>query len=87
MAEVLEPVYNKKDPDNTYGATLYFSPKAQKALGRNKPDWAISKKLKEVKVDGLEATDDFKFYKYNQKPKSKSKQTKKSSKYKRINKR
>lgn len=87
MVEVLEPVYNKKDPDNTYGAILYFSPKAQKALGRNQPNWASSKKLTEVKVDELEATDDFKFYKYKSKPKSKSKQKQKTSKNKRINKR
>ncbi|MEA5115855.1 MAG: cell wall hydrolase [Geobacteraceae bacterium] len=33
MVEVLEPVYKRQDPDNTYGAILYFSPKAQKALG------------------------------------------------------
>lgn len=87
MAEVLEPVYKKKDPDNTYGAILYFSPKAQKALGRNKPNWASSKKLTEVKVDGLEGTDDFKFYKYKPKPKTKSNKKNKSSKNKRVNKR
>lgn len=73
MVEILEPVYNKKDFDNTCGAILYFSPKAQKALGRNQPNWANSKKLTEVKVDGLEATDDFKFYKYKSKAKPKSK--------------
>jgi hypothetical protein len=87
MVEVLAPVYNKTDLDNTYGAILYFSPKAQKALGRNQPNWASSKKLSEVKVDGLEATDDFKFYKYKSKPKSKSMQKQKTSKNKRINKR
>ena len=87
MSEVLEPVYNKKDPDNTYGAILYFSPKAQKALGRNKPNWASSKKLTEVKVDGLEETDDFKFYKYKPKSKPKSNKKNKFSKNKRVNKR
>jgi spore germination cell wall hydrolase CwlJ-like protein len=76
MIEVLKPVYNKTDPDNTSGAILYFSPKAQKALGRDKPFWAASSKLIEAKVDGLEATDDFKFYKYKPKTKPKIKAAK-----------
>jgi len=86
MIEVLDPVYNKKDPDNTNGAILYFSPKAQESLRRNKPNWASSNKLTEVKVEGLEATDDFKFYKYkpNLKPKNNNKQ--KSYKNNRVNK-
>lgn len=81
MKEILKPVYNKTDPDNTSGAILYFSPKAQKALGREKPVWASSSKLMEVKVDGLEAKDDFKFYKYKPKPKTRTK-TAKSAKTK-----
>lgn len=81
MIDVLKPVYNKTDSDSTSGAVLYFSPKAQKSLGREKPIWATSSKLIEVKVDGLEAKDDFKFYKYKQKLKPKTK-TAKSAKTK-----
>jgi hypothetical protein len=86
MIEVLKPVYDKTDPDNTSGSVLYFSPKAQKALGRNQPVWASSNKLIEIKVDGLEVTDDFRFYKYKSKPKSSSKKSQKRPKKARTDK-
>lgn len=86
MVEVLKPVYNNTDPDNTYGSILYFSPKAQKALKRTRPYWADSNKLIEVKVDGLEGTDDFKFYKYKSKPKNRSKIKRKTPKNPRVKK-
>jgi hypothetical protein len=68
MIEVLRPVYDGDDTDITSGAVLYYSPKTQKALGRKKPNWNYAL-LDEVKIEGLEATDDFKFYKYKNKPK------------------
>lgn len=64
MVSVLRTVYDGTDSDNTYGAVLYFSPKAQKALERKEPTWAKNNKLIEVKVDGLEVSDDFRFFKY-----------------------
>lgn len=69
IVKVLRPVYEGKDEDNTGGAVLYYSPKAQKSLHKKYPSmykelppWNF-KVLEEVKVNGTEA-DDFKFYKY-----------------------
>lgn len=70
MREVLTPVYNRTDQDNTSNAVLYYSPKAQKALHKKFPDkyksetpcW-VNDKTEEVKVSGCE-NDDFAFYRY-----------------------
>lgn len=37
---ILDSVYGGQAPDNTNGATHFFSPSAQSALGRNVPQWA-----------------------------------------------
>ncbi|MBE6912597.1 MAG: RHS repeat-associated core domain-containing protein [Ruminococcaceae bacterium] len=49
-------------PDNTNGAVLYYSPKAQEKLYGRRPSWDFSQ-LIEVEVAGGE-NDDLKFYKY-----------------------
>lgn len=58
------------EADNTDKAVLYYSPKAQASLHktkpsmyREKPRWDFNK-LQEVKIKGLLASDDIKFYIY-----------------------
>lgn len=70
LISVLTPVYLNKVTDITGGAVLYYSPNAQAALHKinpktwkEKPNWNFSI-LTEVKIPGLIASDDFKFYKY-----------------------
>lgn len=70
LISVLTPIYLNKGTDITGGAVLYYSPKAQAALHKinpntwkEKPNWNFSI-LTEVKIPGLIASDDFKFYKY-----------------------
>lgn len=70
LISVLTPIYLNKGTDITGGAVLYYSPKAQAALHKinpntwkEKPNWNFSM-LSEVKIPGLIASDDFKFYKY-----------------------
>ncbi len=69
--EVITPIYQKKEPDNTEDSILYYSPNAQ-AHGHEEhpniyrsevPRW-VNDKVKEVTIDGLLPSDDFKFYKY-----------------------
>ncbi len=66
----LEGIYNGTDSDITYGAVLYYSPKAQVNLHKKKPNMYNEKpswnfdRIEEVTVKGLLATDDFKFYRY-----------------------
>ena len=67
---IVTAVYNGEREDNTDGAVLYYSPKAQAALHKKfpksypslVPSW-VNNKVEEVKVSGAEK-DDFKFYKY-----------------------
>ena len=70
MVNALEPVYLRQEKDITFGAILYYSPKAQAALYKTKPNlyketpaWNFSL-LDKVTIPGLLATDDFNFYKY-----------------------
>lgn len=70
LISVLTPIYLNQGTDITGGAVLYYSPKAQAALHKinprtwkEKPNWNFSM-LTEVKIPGLIASDDFKFYKY-----------------------
>lgn len=69
MIEIIIPIYRGQTEDITNGATLYYSPEAQKYLHAKypqlypeKPSWNFSQ-LEEVKIEGLE-NDDLKFYKY-----------------------
>ncbi|WP_010681102.1 RHS repeat-associated core domain-containing protein, partial [Acetivibrio cellulolyticus] len=70
LISIVLDVYNGKSEDNTNGAVLYYSPKAQAALHKKfpksypslVPPW-VNDKVQEVKVSGAEK-DDFKFYRY-----------------------
>ncbi len=70
MVSVIEPVYLGTDADNTDGAQLYYSPKAQTQLHKkfpknykSKPTW-VNDKVKLVNVKEILETDDFEFYAY-----------------------
>ncbi|MBI3562624.1 MAG: hypothetical protein HY080_13005 [Gammaproteobacteria bacterium] len=70
LVEVITPIYLNKVEDFTHKAVLYYSPKAQSTFHkknpqkyREKPKWEFDQ-LTEVKIPGLLASDDFKFYKY-----------------------
>ena len=70
MAAVLRPIYDRQEPDFTGGCQLYYSPRAQAVLHRERPGqyaarprWNFSV-LEEVAVPGLLRFDDFKFYRY-----------------------
>jgi hypothetical protein len=70
LISIVLDVYNGKSEDNTNGAVLYYSPKAQAALHKKfpksypslVPPW-VNDKVEEVKVSGA-GKDDFKFYRY-----------------------
>ena len=69
LIRIVLDVYNGKSKDNTNGAVLYYSPKAQARLHKanpqlypSKPSWNFNV-LQEVKVKGAE-NDDLKFYRY-----------------------
>lgn len=62
LKSTVEPIFEGSEPDNTNGAVLYYSPKAQEKLYGKPPSWNFDL-LEEVKVAGAES-DDFKFYKY-----------------------
>ena len=69
------PIILSTVPDNTGGAVLYFSPKAQAALHAERPDvylsdipkWAQSDKVEPVIVPSLLDADDFKAFRYKRK--------------------
>ncbi len=68
------PIYKKIESDFTGGALSYFSPKAQLSLNKkypskypNKvPKFATSNQFEELKIEGLQKSDDFIFYKYSE---------------------
>lgn len=62
LKSIVQPIYNGTAADNTNGAVLYYSPKAQEALYKKPPPWNFSL-LEEVTVEGTQ-NDDFKFFKY-----------------------
>ncbi|BAK76212.1 peptidase M23 [Pseudogulbenkiania sp. NH8B] len=62
LKSTVESIFEGGGPDNTNGAVLYYSPKAQEKLYGKPPSWNFDL-LEEVKVAGTES-DDFKFYKY-----------------------
>lgn len=69
MINHVMPIYRGETVDISNGATMYYSPNAQKDLHDKyplkypeKPNWNFSL-LEEVKISGLE-NDDFLFYKY-----------------------
>lgn len=70
LIDIAASVYYGIAKDNTGGAVLYYSPKAQEALHKKFPNiyrsavpsW-VNSKVEEVKVPGTE-NDDFKFYRY-----------------------
>lgn len=62
LKKTVAPIFEYGGSDNTNGAVLYYSPKAQEKLYGKPPPWNFDL-LEEVKVVGAES-DDFKFYKY-----------------------
>lgn len=62
LKSMVEPIFEGDDSDNTNGAVLYYSPRAQEKLYGKPPAWNFDF-LEEVKVVGAE-NDDFKFYRY-----------------------
>ena len=69
MINAVIPIYRGQTADISNGATLYYSPNAQKELHdkypdkyREKPNWDFSQ-LEETKIKGTE-NDDFLFYRY-----------------------
>lgn len=67
LIEATLPVFLGEAGDG-HDVTLYFSPSAQRQLGRTAPDWAMSSQLEDI-TDLLLAgsRDDFKFYRYKPK--------------------
>jgi len=65
----VKPIYNNKHAVTTE-AVMYYSPKAQHALHRKKPqkydevpDWDFDE-IKELTIPGMNISDDFLFYRY-----------------------
>ena len=70
MIPILCEVYSGKSNNISNGATLYYSPKAQKALHKSNPTmykktppWDFTQ-LEEINIDNIKTSDDFNFYKY-----------------------
>jgi hypothetical protein len=68
LIEATLPVFLGEAGDG-HDVTLYFSPSAQRQLGRTAPEWALSSQLEDI-TDLLLAgsRDDFRFYRYKPKP-------------------
>jgi peptidoglycan hydrolase-like protein with peptidoglycan-binding domain len=72
VVRALLPVYYDEEEDCTSNATMYFSPRAQAKLHAtlprtyraSTPTWAVAPTVKEVRVPGLQAADDFRFVAY-----------------------
>jgi spore germination cell wall hydrolase CwlJ-like protein len=43
IGAIVDRVFSGQSPDNTHGATHFYAPAAQAALGRDAPDWATNK--------------------------------------------
>lgn len=66
LIEAVLPVFLGEAGDG-HDVTLYFSPSAQRKLGRTAPDWATSSQLEDITDLLLRGSrDDFKFYRYRQ---------------------
>jgi len=63
LIRTILPIYNRIVPDITGGATLFYSPDAQRRLGRRSPEFASSPQTVEIFMPGIN-TNDFRLFRY-----------------------